>query len=55
MHEKNGMLTENSQSDFDNTKKAEYYDCEGFCVADEQNKDKLKNPKPLSELDNSGN
>lgn len=50
MHEKNGMLTEKSQSDFDCTKKAEYYDSEGFCVADEENKDKLTSPKPITEL-----
>jgi hypothetical protein len=45
--EKNGMLTERSQSDFDNTKKAEYYDKEGFLVADEENKHKLKNPQKV--------
>jgi len=55
MHEKNGMLTEKSQSDFDNTKKAEYYDLEGFCVADEENKDKLVNPKPITELSDHNN
>jgi len=42
--EKNGMLTEQSQSDFDNTKKAEYIDAEGFQVADEANKEKLNKP-----------
>jgi hypothetical protein len=47
--EKNGMLTEQSQSDFDNTKKAEYIDLEGFAVADSENKDKLSNPVKLSE------
>jgi hypothetical protein len=44
--EKNAMLTNESQSDF-NTKKAEFYDEDGFLVADEQNKHKLKNPKPV--------
>lgn len=49
--EKNAMLDENSQSDFDNTKKAEFYDADGFAVADAANKDKLKNPRPVKELD----
>lgn len=40
--EKNGMLTDKSSSDFDNTKKAEYYDADGYQVADEKNKHKLK-------------
>ena len=44
MLEKNGMLTSESMSDFDSTKKAEYVDAEGFKVADEANKDKLKKP-----------
>lgn len=47
--EKNGMLTEKSQSDFDNTKKAEYVDLEGFAVADEANKYNLKAPAKISE------
>lgn len=38
------MLTEKSISDYDNTKKAEYYDAEGFTVADENNKHKLNKP-----------
>ena len=45
--EKNGMLTEQSQSDYDHTKKAEYYDAEGFAVADEKNKHKLTKPEPI--------
>ena len=45
--EKNGMLTNESQSDF-NTKKAEFYDEDGFLVSDEQNKHRLKNPKPVN-------
>jgi len=44
------MLTSESQSDFDNTKKAEYYDEEGFMVADEANKDKLAKPVPVTKL-----
>ncbi|MEI6702598.1 MAG: hypothetical protein WCL71_03560 [Deltaproteobacteria bacterium] len=48
---KHGMLTEESQSDFDNTKKAEYYDAEGFGVADAENKDKLKAPRSVQDLD----
>lgn len=42
------MLTEKSLSDYDSTKKAEYYDAEGFNVADEQNKHKLNKPEPLN-------
>lgn len=49
--EKNGMLTERSQSDFDNTKKAEYFDKEGFFVADEDNKAKLKNPAKIENIE----
>ena len=48
--EKNGMLTDRSLSDFDNTKKAQYYDADGFAVADEDNKDKLKTPEPIDKL-----
>ncbi len=44
------MLSEKSSSDFDNTKKAEWYDAEGFNVADSANKDKLKSPKSVKEL-----
>jgi hypothetical protein len=46
--EKNGMLTEKSVSDYDNKKKAEYYDAEGFTVADENNKHKLNKPEPVN-------
>ena len=49
------MVTEKSQSDFDHTKKAEYYDKEGFAVADEANKEKLKQPVKLEELENIQN
>jgi hypothetical protein len=48
--EKNGMLTEDSKSDFDKTKKAEWYDADGFCVADNQNKEKLAAPRPIKDL-----
>lgn len=45
------MLTDRSLSDYDQTKKAEYYDADGFAVADSDNRDKLKTPKPLKELE----
>lgn len=51
MLEKNGMLTTESGSDF-NTKKASYYDEEGYEVADEENKDKLKKPVKI-EMDSN--
>ena len=41
---KHGMLTEESQSDFDSSKKAKYGDAESPLVADEANKHKLKKP-----------
>lgn len=41
------MLTETSESDYDRTKKAEYYDADGFYVADEANKHKLSKPEPI--------
>ena len=44
------MLSEKSRSDFDHTKKAEYFDAEGYMVADEQNKNKLKNPQHVDKL-----
>ena len=47
------MLTDKSVSDFDSTKKAEYYDAEGFDVADTANKEKLQKPTPLEELLNN--
>ena len=48
--EKNGMLTNESRSDYDNTKKAEFYDKEGFTVADADNAHKLKNPERIKNL-----
>ena len=47
---KHGMLTEDSLSDFGTCKKAEYFDENGFGVADEANKDKLKAPRPVKAL-----
>ncbi len=44
------MLTEKSSSDFNSTKKAEYFDAAGFGVADEENKQKLADPKPIKEI-----
>lgn len=46
------MLSEKSKSDYDNTKKAEYYDKDGFAVADEANKHKLVKPEPIKNLNN---
>jgi hypothetical protein len=48
---KHGEVTVKSQSDFDNTKKAAYYDDEGFSVADSENKDKLKKPIKIAKED----
>lgn len=45
------MLTNRSLSDY-GTKKAEYYDEEGFGVADAENKDKLKQPKRIEDRQN---
>jgi hypothetical protein len=53
--EKNGMLTEKSLSDFDKTKKAEWYDAEDYVVADELNKHKLKNPQKIADLKSKDN
>ncbi len=44
------MLTEKSMSDYDHTKKAEYYDAAGFNVADEKNKHKLNKPEAVSKV-----
>ena len=49
--EKNGMVTPDSHSDFDSTKKAEYYDEEGTGIADESNKNKLRRPKRIEEIE----
>ena len=44
------MLSDKSLSDFDKSKKAEWYDVEGYEIADDTNKDKLKNPKKIQTL-----
>ena len=45
--EKRGDLNpDKGKSDF-NTKTAAFYDEDGFGVADQANKGKLKNPKPI--------
>lgn len=44
------MLTKESSSDFDSTKKAEFYDEAGYQVADKANKDKLNSPKKIEQL-----
>ena len=43
------MVTEDSQSDFDLTKKAVYYDEDGYGIADEANKHLLAKPRKLKE------
>ena len=47
------MLTSNSQSDYDSAKKAEYYDADGYLVADESNKSKLARPEKISNIENT--
>jgi hypothetical protein len=47
---KYGALTPESKSDFDPTKKAEFYDEDGFEIADVENKQNLKNPQPIDNL-----
>lgn len=44
------MLTKDSLSDYDNTKRAEYFDADGYSVADKANKHKLKTPQAVKEL-----
>ena len=44
------MLSAESKSDYDNTKKAEYYDKEGYAVADKANMHKLKSPESVEKL-----
>ena len=41
---KYGVVTEDSHSDFNLTKKAKYFDLDGYEIADEDNKHKLKKP-----------
>ena len=49
------MVTAESRSDFDATKKAEYYDAAGFEIADKENKEQLKSPRKITELDEENN
>jgi len=46
--EKYGILKEDSVSDFDTEKRAEYIDRDTREVADEANKDRLSNPIKLT-------
>ena len=47
---KYGEVTTESHSDFDHTKKAEYYDAEGFGIADKNNVDKLRKPVHINAI-----
>ena len=49
---KYGEVTTESRSDFDHTKKAEFYDEAGFAIADKKNVDKLKKPVRIAETPN---
>ena len=44
-----------SNSDFDHTKKAEYFDELGYEIADAANKDKLKKPVKITTTKESNN
>jgi hypothetical protein len=46
--EKHGMLTEDSHSDTDTTKKAAFVEKNGHTVADAANKKELKEPDPVA-------
>ena len=48
MIEKHGDLREDSRSDFDMTKKAEFAEKDGFRVADAANKGELHSPIAIS-------
>jgi len=45
--EKNGMLTEDSFSDFDTSKKVKYIEKNGFVVGGEEDKILMEEPIPL--------
>jgi hypothetical protein len=45
--EKRGILTEESHSDFDTSKKVAYVDAKGFAVAGKGEADKLAHPQPI--------
>jgi hypothetical protein len=47
---KYGVLNSESRSDFDSSKKAEYFDADGYEVADENNKENLKSPKKIEQI-----
>ena len=49
---KYGVVSEDSHSDFDMTKKAKYYDAAGTEIADEDNKTKLKIPIEIKDENN---
>ena len=49
---KYGEVTTESHSDFNPAKKAEYYDADGFEIADKANKNKLKKPVKIVDEDN---
>jgi len=55
MMTKYGVVTTGSVSDYDNTKKAEYYDADGFSIADKKNVDKLKKPRKITETPKQDN
>lgn len=44
---KYGNITDKTPSDFNLTKKAEFYDEDGYCIASKDDKDKLSKPKKL--------
>lgn len=48
MQIKTGDVRESTPSDFDNTKKAEFYDKKGHAIADAAHKNKLSDPAPLN-------
>lgn len=47
---KYGTISEESRSDYDHAKKAEYYDEQGYSLADETNKHLLSVPRPIQEM-----
>lgn len=49
------MVTDRSFSDFDMTKRADYYDELGNEIADESNRHKLKKPIALKKIVDQGN
>jgi cell division protein FtsI/penicillin-binding protein 2 len=47
---KYGAISEETRSDYDYAKKAEYYDEQGYTLADETNKYLLSAPRPIQEI-----